>query len=655
MKLEFIPLGKLSISKSNMRYARKAPDVSDILPTVRARGILQPLLVRPNCEAGHYEIVAGCRRFHAAKIVAAERQAGRPRPDTGTEIEGKPDGVSGVAAEAGGASGVAAGDAAGAGSGADALSDGELLPCAVLDNSDDAAAVEASLIENIARLDPDEVSRWTTFTRLVREGRSVADIAMTFGLPELAVRRVLALGNLLPRIREMYRAEEIGAVTVRHLTMASKSRQLAWLALVADPGSHAPRGYPLKSWLLGGETIPVRHALFDVEASGLALVTDLFGEDAYFADPGAFWTLQNAAVAVKREAFLAGGWTDAVVMGPETHFHAWEFEKTPKRKGGRVYLDVRGSGELVVHEGYLSRQDAARLARSSGGDRSGEEGAGGKPVRAELTALTGTYVDLHRHAAVRAELLGRPGLALRLMVAHAIAGSALWRVSAEPQAVKSDAVRVSLDESRAEAVFDARRREVLALLGLDADEATVTGSGGYGGRHRSICALLARLTTLADGDVLDLLTLVMGETLAAGSPEVEAVGSLLGLSMADWWEADAAFLDTLRDREVLLAMVAEVAGEQVAAANAREKGKALKVIIRAHLAGEGGRTKCEGWVPRWMVFPPSSYTERGGVGTVAAHARAFARPASEADDSNMPDGVSPESDVTDPDFDSVTS
>jgi ParB-like chromosome segregation protein Spo0J len=29
-----------------------------------------------------------------------------------------------------------------------------MLPCAVLDETDDASAVEASLIENIARLDP---------------------------------------------------------------------------------------------------------------------------------------------------------------------------------------------------------------------------------------------------------------------------------------------------------------------------------------------------------------------------------------------------------------------------------------------------------------------------------------------------------------------
>src|SRR3546814_2803893 len=55
-----------------MRYAKKAPDVSDILPTVRSRGVLQPLIVRPNCGPGAFEIVAGSRRWTANGIALAE-------------------------------------------------------------------------------------------------------------------------------------------------------------------------------------------------------------------------------------------------------------------------------------------------------------------------------------------------------------------------------------------------------------------------------------------------------------------------------------------------------------------------------------------------------------------------------------------------------
>src|SRR3546814_11418912 len=111
MRLSFIDLGKLSISKANMRYAKKVPDVSDILPTVRARGVLVPLIVRPNCAPDGYEIVAGARRFTAAQIVATARGTADP------------------------------------------------LPCAILEAGDDADAIPASRLENLARLAPAEATR----------------------------------------------------------------------------------------------------------------------------------------------------------------------------------------------------------------------------------------------------------------------------------------------------------------------------------------------------------------------------------------------------------------------------------------------------------------------------------------------------------------
>ena len=141
-----------------------------------------------------------------------------------------------------------------------------------------------------------------------------------------------------------------------------------------------------------------------------------------------------------------------------------------------------------------------------------------------------------------------------------------------------------------------------------------------------------RLLTLSDADVVHILAIVMGETLAAESPAVDAVGLTLGVDMADWWTADAAFFDLVRDREVLLAMLGDVGGKTIAEANAGEKSKTIKAVIADHLEGDNGRAKVERWVPRWMVFPPSAYTGRGGVGSVAAYARvAEAKAAAEGD------------------------
>src|SRR3546814_8735685 len=86
--------------------------------------------------------------------------------------------------------------------------------------------------------------------------------------------------------------------------------------------------------------------------------------------------------------------------------------------------------------------------------------------------------------------------------------------------------------------------------------------------------------------------------------------------MARYWQADDAFFELVRDREVRTCIVAEVAGPTVANANAGEKAKTLKRIVRDHLDGTDGRRKVDGWVPRWMAFPPTAYTVRGGVGTV---------------------------------------
>ena len=77
MQLTHIDLNHLTISPANMRHGKRAPDVADILPSVRRRGVLVPLLVRPNGTPDTFEVVAGRRRFYAAKAVAEERGGSR--------------------------------------------------------------------------------------------------------------------------------------------------------------------------------------------------------------------------------------------------------------------------------------------------------------------------------------------------------------------------------------------------------------------------------------------------------------------------------------------------------------------------------------------------------------------------------------------------
>jgi ParB family transcriptional regulator, chromosome partitioning protein len=569
MQIDQIPLDRLSVSKANMRQGKKPPDVTDILPSVIRRGVISPLFVRPNCQDGHFEIVAGKRRYFASLEAAKQGQY---------ELT---------------------------------------LPCIVLADGDDADALEVSMIENMLRQAPDPVTQWESYTRLVKEGRTVESIATTFALTELQVKRILALGNLLPRIREAFRAEEIDAETIRHLTLATKAQQKAWLALFEGEDSYAPRGSQLKAWLFGGGAISVKAALFDMADYPGQIVTNLFEEDGYFADSDAFWTAQQAAIEARKAAYLEDGWSAVEVVPPQSHFSTWEYEKAPKRKGGRVYIVVNNRGEVAFHEGYVTSKEGQRLrkAEAAGADVS----ALPKMLRPELTSTLTTYVDLHRHAAVRNELAAHPSVAMRVMVAHAIAGSPLWRVEVQSQHTRNDAVNESIETSVAEAKFDERRRAVIACLGFDPERETVANCTFS---RSAIGPLVERLLEVPDAVVMEIAAVVMAETLASASDLIETLGVHLSVDMASYWTADAAFYDLLRDREVATAILAEVGGEAVASANAKEKGKTIKGVIADCLTGENGRTKRKNWVPRWMAFPPSAYTERGGVATVKAADRA---------------------------------
>jgi len=572
MQIDYIPLGQLSVAAINMRRGRKVPDVSDILPSIKARGVLAPLFVRrvacPSREGDapdHFEILAGKRRYFASLEAAR------------------------------------------------ACSEERCLPCIVVGADDDAEALEISMIENLLREEPDEVTQWESFTRLVKEGRSVEDIAATFALTELKVKRILALGNLLPRIREAYRSEAIDAATIRHLTLASKAQQKSWLALFEDGEAYAPRGSQLKAWLFGGAPIATSVALFDLASYTGEVVTDLFGEEGYFADADAFWAAQLAAVEARKADYLADGWTDVVIVPVTGHFASWEYERAGKRKGGRIYIQLRRDGEAVLHEGYVSRAEAAAAERRARGEE-----ADTKPARPEMTATLASYVDLHRHAAVGAQLAGTPALALRVMVAHAIAGSSLWSVRPADTTSRNEAVAASMAAAPATRALAEQRRAVLALLELDKERASLT-QDRYGS---DLVPVLHRLLALSDADVLQVLAQVMAETLAIGSEVVEYLGEHCAINMADHWQADAPFFGLLRDKEVMLALLAETGGAAVASANAGEKGRVIKGLIADHLAGANDRAKCERWLPRWMAFPPAAYTERGGVPMVAASRRA---------------------------------
>ena len=211
-----IPVSDLKVSTLNMRHARTKPDVSDILPSIRVHGVRQSLLMR--AEGTKFGVIAGRRRLFALKQVAKE---------TGKDMK---------------------------------------TPYIVMKSASEADAIEASLIENVARVPATEMEQYIAFNQLHGAGRTIEEIAEYYGVTALTVKRVLAL--------------------------ATEDQQTEWLSLFEGDG-HAPRGRACRAWITGGDVISTDTALFDLDAYDGTIVTDLFGDHGSFANAETFWLLKH--------------------------------------------------------------------------------------------------------------------------------------------------------------------------------------------------------------------------------------------------------------------------------------------------------------------------------------------------------------------------
>ncbi|MFM9850380.1 MAG: ParB/RepB/Spo0J family partition protein [Hyphomicrobiaceae bacterium] len=564
-KLHQIALAELTVSKLNVRR-HGAKEIDSLAASIAALGVIQPLLVRKDGEA--YEIVAGRRRYLAARKLNA-----------------------------------------------DGAAETDKLPCVLLEADDDATAIEASLAENVERLPMDDLEQYEAFAALRRKGLAEADIAAHFGISEQVVKRRLAIANLHPDIRRLYRAGEIETQTLQLLTLATKERQKAWLALHSDPEQEPPPPWQLKAWLLGGAEIATTAALFD-EATYLGGITaDLFGEQRYFTDPEEFWRLQNAAIAERREQLLKSGWSGVHIVEPDRRFQPWDYESVAKADGGEVYLVVEPDGHVTVHKGLKPRGETRRAGRKTGEDDSAERASAGVE-RPEMSGPLASYVDLVRHSAVRLAVADRPDVALRLMLAHAIGGGRWWGVEAEPQRPETPAIGEAVAGLASESAFAKRRAKAAKMLRVETDSVPIVAHDASGCRTAEV---FARLLDMTDAQVGQVLAVVMAETLAAGSNLIDTLGQRLEVDCLRHWQPDDTYFGLVRDREAVSGMLAEVIGETAANTYLTEPGTRKKAIIRKALAGEG-RTKVEQWRPRYMTFPQGGYTKRplaAGPGSAA--------------------------------------
>jgi len=485
MKLIEIPIAELHISKKNMRYGKKKIDVSDILPSIRKHGILQTLITRP--EGGGFGVVAGSRRFTGLMIVAAE---------TGEALT---------------------------------------APCYMMQEGDDAEAIEKSMIENMTSLPPTELEQFKAFKNLKIAGRSVEAIAQVFGVTDLKVKRTLALSNLKPQILKLYDDEKIEPQTIRALTMASKAQQAEWLDMVKDENQHAPVGRQIKAWLTGGAKISTEAAMFDLSAYEGETLGDLFGDKSYFADPDLFWEYQNVAIANEVAAYREAGWQDVVILDRGERFTEVYYAQRAIDADGKVFVEVGHDGSVTYHEGYITNSDANQIEDILYGTDEADMPKTPKP-RPEMSKPLEDYVSLHRHAMARAVLLTRSKVALRLATAHMLSGSSLWSAS------------------------------------------------------NDVVTLFFKLLCLTDKHVNQVLTFAMAESLSDSGGIVEAIAKVIEIDSVARWEPDDTYFDLLHAKHIVNAQVADIAGERTAnmvvvtASRFARGGFIMEVSLRSRLS-----------------------------------------------------------------------
>ena len=88
-----------------------------------------------------------------------------------------------------------------------------------------------------------------------------------------------------------------------------------------------------------------------------------------------------------------------------------------------------------------------------------------------------------------------------------------------------------------------------------------------------------------------------------------------GATLNDW-RPDQTFLELLGGKDVVTAILSDIATPAIAEANKGETGKVQKAIIKDYLDGSNGRSQNADWLPTYFQFPAKAYTERGGIGAV---------------------------------------
>jgi len=204
-----IKLERIVPSEMNYRQKVDKAGLEELTESVRQKGVLQPIIVRPVKDNDHYEIVAGYRRFQAATAAGLTT-----------------------------------------------------IP-AIIGRFDDEAALEVAITENSQREDVNPIDEALGFKRMLDTGTDMETIAAKIGRP---VAYVLGRVKLLGLCKEAQQVVSQGKISLGHaqvlLRLRSKNEQKGLLSAIITGDGITVSG--AKS-IVKAHSLALKNAPFDTE------------------------------------------------------------------------------------------------------------------------------------------------------------------------------------------------------------------------------------------------------------------------------------------------------------------------------------------------------------------------------------------------------
>jgi len=227
-ELRPVPVDMIDASPNQPRRAFDEDSLMALAGSIRARGVLQPVLVRP-LVSGRYQLIAGERRWRAAKL--AELTA---------------------------------------------------IP-AVVRRHDDAASLEVALIENMAREDLNPVEEARACAALVEElGLTREDVGLRVGRSRVAVSNLIRLLDLPDEALELIERGDLSEGHGRALLLATDHTARRTLARDAAHHRWSVRELEARARAADGPAgkrrrARSRPALHPDQAAAIELISDALG------------------------------------------------------------------------------------------------------------------------------------------------------------------------------------------------------------------------------------------------------------------------------------------------------------------------------------------------------------------------------------------